>query len=314
MRLFFTTDIHGSERCFRKLVNAAKAYRADALVLGGDITGKVLVPLVSEPDGRVSASVFGQLRYAQGDQEVTELEHMLRQSGCYTIRITREEKSAIDGDQSAIERLFRQAVTETVRAWMALARERLERDGVPLYMSAGNDDEPYVDDVLARGEYVRAPEGKIVELPDGREMISIGFSNITPFGTPRELNEDELEHRMDELAGALREPERAVFNFHCPPYGTSLDSAAKLDANLRPVLDGANVLMAPAGSTATKSVIERFQPLLGLHGHIHESRAAQKLGRTMCFNPGSEYSEGILRGVLMEVGPRKLKGWQFTTG
>jgi Icc-related predicted phosphoesterase len=314
MRLFFTTDIHGSERCFRKLVNAAKAYRADALVLGGDITGKVLVPVVGEPDGRVSASVFGQLRYAQGEQEVAELERMLRQSGCYTIRITREEKSAIDGDQSAIERLFRQAVTETVRAWMALARERLELDGVPLYMSAGNDDEPYVDDVLAQDEYVRAPEGKIVELPDGREMISIGFSNITPFGTPRELSEDELEHRMDELAGALKEPERAVFNFHCPPYGTSLDSAAKLDADLRPILDGANVLMAPAGSRATKSVIDRFQPLLGLHGHIHESRAAQKLGRTMCFNPGSEYSEGVLRGVLMEVGPRKLKGWQFTTG
>jgi Icc-related predicted phosphoesterase len=314
VRLFFTTDIHGSERCFRKLVNAAKAYRADALVLGGDITGKVLVPVVTEPDGRVSASVFGQLRYAQGEQEVAELERTLRQSGCYTIRITREEKSAIDGDPSAIERLFRQAVTETVRSWMTLARERLEGDGVPLYISAGNDDEPYVDEVLAQGEYVRAPEGKIVELPDGREMISIGFSNITPFGTPRELGEDELEHRMENLAGALREPERAVFNFHCPPYGTSLDSAAKLDGNLRPILDGANVLMAPAGSRATKRVIERFQPLLGLHGHIHESRAAQKLGRTMCFNPGSEYSEGVLRGVLMEVGPRKLKGWQFTTG
>jgi len=314
MRLFFTTDIHGSERCFRKLVNAAKAYRADALVLGGDITGKVLVPLVSEPDGRVSASVFGQPRYAQGEQETAELERTLRQSGCYTIRITREQKSAIDEDQSAIERLFRQAVTETVQAWMTLARERLECDGIPLYMSAGNDDEPYVDDVLAQDEYVRAPEGKIVELPDGREMISIGFSNITPFGTPRELSEDELEDRMDRLAGALREPERAVFNFHCPPYGTSLDSAAKLDPNLRPILDGANVVMAPAGSRATKTVIERFQPLLGLHGHIHESRAAQKLGRTMCFNPGSEYSEGVLRGVLMEVGPKKLKGWQFTTG
>jgi Icc-related predicted phosphoesterase len=314
MRLFFTTDIHGSERCFRKLVNAAKVYRADALVLGGDITGKLLVPLVSEPDGRVSASVFGQVRYGAGEEEVAELEKSLRQSGCYTIRITREEKSSIDRDPAAIDELFRRAVTETVRGWMALARERLEADGIPLFISAGNDDETYVDDVLCADEYVQAPEGRVVELPDGREMISVGYSNITPFDSPRELTEDELERRMDALAGSLREPERAVFNFHCPPYGTNLDAAAKLDADLRPVLDGANVVIAPAGSRATRNTIERYQPLVSLHGHIHESRAAQKLGRTICFNPGSEYSEGVLRGVLLDLKPNKVKGWQFTNG
>jgi Icc-related predicted phosphoesterase len=314
MRLFFTTDIHGSERCFRKLLNAARAYKADALVLGGDVTGKLLVPLVCEPDGRTSASVFGQLRHATTDAEIDELEKTLRQSGSYTTRITRAEKDAIDGDPNAIEALFKRAVTETFAQWLALARERLEADGIPLFISAGNDDEPYIDDLLSSDEFVRAPEGRVVELPDGREMISIGYSNITPFDSPRELSEDELAGRMDTLAASLKHPDRAIFNVHCPPYDTSLDSAPRLDAQLKPVLDGANLVMAPAGSRATRATIERYQPLLSLHGHIHESRAAQKLGRTMCFNPGSEYSEGVLRGVLVDLKPNKLRGWQFTNG
>jgi Icc-related predicted phosphoesterase len=314
MRLFFTTDIHGSERCFRKLLNAAQAYRADALVLGGDITGKLLVPLVTEPDGRVSASFFGQTRWASGAAEVEALEAWLRQAGSYTVRLTRGEKEQIDADPGAVADLFRRAVTETVRGWIALARERLEARGIPLFLSAGNDDEPYVDEVLGSAEYVQAPEGRVVCLPDGREMISVGYANITPFDSPRELPEEELERRMTDLADQLHDPERAVFNFHCPPHGTTLDLAPKLDADLRPMLNGADVMMAAAGSVATRRTIERYQPIVGLHGHIHESRAAQKLGRTMCFNPGSEYSEGVLRGVLMEFKPNKLKGWQFTNG
>ena len=121
MRLFFTTDIHGSERCFRKMLNAAKAYRADALVLGGDITGKLLVPIITEDDGRVSASMFGQVRYANSEEEIAGLEKDLRQSGSYTIRITRSEKDAIDGDEAAVEALFQRAVVETVRVWSSLA-------------------------------------------------------------------------------------------------------------------------------------------------------------------------------------------------
>ena len=314
MRLFFTTDIHGSERCYRKLLNAAQAYRADALVLGGDITGKLLVPLVEEPDGRVSASMFGQLRHAWTEAEVAELEKTIRQSGSYTVRITRAEKEAIDRNPDAVEDLFKRAITETIREWMALARDRLAEQGVPLYVSAGNDDEPYVDELLRSDSYVGAPDGRIVELPDGREMVSIGYSNITPFHSPRELPEADLIARMDELGGRLRDPEAAIFNFHCPPYNTSLDTAPKLDADLKPVLDGSGIVMAPAGSTATRAAIERYQPLVSLHGHIHESRAAQTLGRTLCLNPGSEYSEGVLRGVLMELKSKKLKGWQFTNG
>ena len=314
MKLFFTTDIHGSERCFRKFLNAAKAYHADALVLGGDITGKIVVPLVEEPDGRFTADVFGLTREARTPAELDELESTIRQAGSYTVRLTRAQKESVDTSQTDIDGLFRQAIVETTTRWMELAKERLKPLGVPIFVSAGNDDEPYVEDILEQADYVSWPEDRIVELPDGREMVSIGYSNVTPFNSPRELPDDELEQRMERVAADLKDPERAVFNFHCPPHSTNLDAAPELDADLKPVYNGGNMMVAPAGSRATRALIERYQPLLSLHGHIHESRASQKMGRTLSVNPGSEYSEGVLRGCLIELKDKKIRGWQFTSG
>lgn len=314
MRLFFSTDIHGSERCFFKFVNAAKAYGAEAVVMGGDITGKLLVPVVEEPDQTFTADVFGQVRTARSEAEVEELTKTIRQAGSYAISLTRAQKDALDQRPDEVPELFRQAIVETLRRWMTVARERLEPLGVPVYVSAGNDDEPYVDEVLGTAGYVQCPEGQVVSLPGGFEMISCGFANVTPFDSPRELPEEELEARIETMAARLEQPSRAIFNLHCPPQGTALDSAPLLDRDLRPVVRGGSVVMTPAGSVATRRVIERHQPLLALHGHIHESRGAQKLGRTLCVNPGSEYSEGVLRGVLVELNKDKVKGWQFTSG
>jgi uncharacterized protein len=314
MKIFFTTDIHGSERCFRKLLNAAKAYRADALVLGGDITGKIVVPLVEELDGRVTADVFGVTRVANSPEEVDELEAAIRQSGSYTVRLTQSQKEAIDRSPEDVDALFRHAIIETTSRWMELAKDRLAPLGVPIYVSAGNDDELYVEEILENAGYVCWPEDRIVELPDGREMLSIGYSNVTPFASPRELPDSELEQRMERVAAGMKDPERAVFNFHCPPHSSNLDSAPELDADLKPVYEGGNMMVAPAGSRATRAMIERYQPLLSLHGHIHESRGSQKIGRTLSLNPGSEYSEGVLRGCLVELKDKKIRGWQFTSG
>lgn len=314
MRLFFATDVHGSERCFFKFVNAAKAYGVDAIVMGGDITGKLLVPVVDEGGGRFTANLFGQVRIARTEEEAAELEKTIRQSGSYTVRLTRAEKDALDSRPEEVPDLFRRAIVETLGRWLDMARERLEPAGIPIYVSAGNDDELYVDDVLSSSTYVRCPEGTVAELPGGYEMISCGWANRTPFDSARELDEDTLESRIESTAGRVRDPRLAVFNLHCPPKSTSLDAAPLLDETLRPVVRGGSVVMAAAGAEATRRVIERHQPLLGLHGHIHESRGAQKLGTTLCLNPGSEYSEGVLRGVLVELEKDKIKGWQFTSG
>ena len=314
MRLFFATDIHGYERCFMKFVNAAKAYRADCVVMGGDITGKLLVPVVREPDGSTTADVFGVTRTVHSDDEVAELRKTLRQAGSYTVDLTRQEKDDLDRAPERVPAVFAQAIAETLQRWFEVARERLEPAGIPIFVSPGNDDEAYVDPVFAAARYVVCPEGRIVELPGGYEMVSCGFANKTPFDSHRELEEDELEARVTGIAEHLREPSRAIFNLHCPPHNTSLDSAPLLDAELRAVVRGGTMVMAPAGSVATRRVIERFQPLLGLHGHIHESRGVQKLRSTTCINPGSEYSEGVLRGALVELDGAKLKGWQLTVG
>jgi Icc-related predicted phosphoesterase len=297
-----------------KFVNAAKAYRADCVVMGGDITGKLLVPVVQEPDDRYTADVFGVTRTARTPEELDELRRTLRQAGSYTVDLTRAEKDALDGAPERVPAVFARAITDALARWFAIAQERLEPAGIPIYISPGNDDEDYVDPVFEAATYVRCPEARIVELPGGYEMVSCGYANVTPFDSHRELPEDQLEARVSGIAEQLRDPSRAVFNLHCPPHNTSLDAAPLLDDELRPVVRGGAMMVAPAGSIATRRVIERYGPLLGLHGHIHESRGVQKIGRTTCINPGSEYSEGVLRGALVELNGSKLKGWQLTVG
>jgi hypothetical protein len=112
----------------------------------------------------------------------------------------------------------------------------------------------------------------------------------------------------------LEAPAASIFNFHCPPYATGIDSGPKLGADFRVTAGAGGVEMVPVGSTACRDAIERHQPLLGLHGHLHESRGTYKLGRTLCVNPGSEYTEGVLRGALFELKKGKVKSHQFTAG
>ena len=103
-------------------------------------------------------------------------------------------------------------------------------------------------------------------------------------------------------------------NFHCPPAETSLDQAPALTDDLRPIVFGGRVMTKPVGSTSMRAAIEQHQPLLGLHGHIHESRGAERLGRTLCVNPGSDYGEGILRGAIIEVVNGRVSSHKFVTG
>ena len=136
-------------------------------------------------------------------------------------------------------------------------------------------------------------------------MISCGWSNRTPWHTPREMDEDDLERRIEKMAAEVTRPERAVFNLHVPPARTAIDLAPALDDSLKPVVKGGAVVMESVGSEAVRRVLERHQPMLGLHGHIHESRGAVRLGRTLSINPGSEYGDGILRGALIELDGRQ---------
>lgn len=157
-----------------------------------------------------------------------------------------------------------------------------------------------IDGVLARASKVECPELTSVELGPVF-LASLGNTNRTPWHTEREFGEAELAHQITAMVDPFVERGPLIFNFHCPPYRSGLDTVLKLDSNLRPVLDHGRPLEIPCGSTAVREAVERYQPVAALHGHIHESQGVRRIGRTWCFNPGSEYETGLLRGLILDL-------------
>jgi Icc-related predicted phosphoesterase len=313
--IFFATDLHGSETCFRKFVAAAGFYGADLLVLGGDLTGKLVIPLVEQPGGRWRAWVHGRERLLD-EAGAAELERQARVAGSYTRRMDPEEHRRLEADPEAVEQLFAELMTETLRRWLHYADEKLDGSAVRILTAPGNDDPWMVDDVLrehGRGRVLLA-EGEIVEVAPGHELVTSGWTNKTPWNTPREYPEEAIAERLDTLAAGLADPATALLNLHVPPYDSRLDTAPLLGQDLKVKTSMGGEVTAPVGSTAVRAAIERHQPLLSLHGHIHESGGAVRLGRTLAINAGSEYGEGVLRGVLVTVGGGKVLRYQATTG
>jgi uncharacterized protein len=308
-RLFYASDIHGSEKCFLKFINAGKFYKAQALVLGGDITGKMVVPLIRR-GGRYEARFLGRDFSVESDAERAELEKSIRMNGFYPVVMTPEEHAHCQQDEKARQALIDRLILESVERWVAIAESRLGGSGIRCLINAGNDDEDYVDSALRRSSVVENHDGAIVRLDDDLEMLICGYSNRTPFDSPREMEESELEAHIRGIAARLSNPARTIFTLHVPPYNSGLDSAPLLEDG-RIVTKGGHTVMSAVGSTAVRTVIEEMQPMLGLHGHVHESRAVRSIGRTLCINPGSEYSEGVLHGALITVGPRGLQGHQL---
>jgi uncharacterized protein len=307
-RLFFCTDLHASEMCLRKLFAAEKAYGAKTLIMGGDCTGKQLVPLEIDPHGNLSVRWAGDAVSFEDEQEAAAYEQRVRNAGSYPIRITTDRLRELQRDPEAVAPLFSEQMLQTVARWVALAEERVAPLGVHMIMTPGNDDEFAVDDVLRASDYIDAAEGRITRIGP-HEMLSLGWSNPTPWHTPRECSEEELGVKIDALAGQIEDMEGAIFNIHVPPYGTGLDDAPELDEHQNPA-----AVTAAVGSTAVRDAILSHQPLLSLHGHIHESRGAQKLGRTLCINPGSTYGEGVLQGVTVDLAPTEVKRYALTSG
>lgn len=312
VKIFFASDFHGSERVFRKFVNSGKHYGADILIGGGDITGKMIVPIVEHPDGTHHASYFGSEVVIKTEEELLELEGTLRSSGFYYTRTKLQDMESYTPEK--IDELFHEKMKETIYAWVALAEERLKPTGIECFLMPGNDDHTIVDEALESSNYVVNADQKVVKVGPF-EMITLGESNITPWMCPRDVPEEELAAKIDELAVQVKDMGRCIFNLHVPPYDSGLDTAPQLDKDLKPRMDGTELKTIPVGSHAVRAAIEKYQPMLGLHGHIHESRGARKIGRTVCVNPGSEYQGGILRGVFLNIDDKKLKiDWAFTSG
>jgi uncharacterized protein len=310
-RLFYAADLHGSDVCFRKMLNAAEFYHVDALIIGGDLTGKVVVPFIENPDGTFRSKWVARDRITPAETE--RIEKNLTNSGLYPCHVTPAEMGELESKPERVYALFNRLMQERLQAWLKLADERLGKIGRTLYVIPGNDDRLEMDAVMKSGERLVYCESEVVDL-DGLELASCGWTNPTPWHTTRELPESALAEKLDRVVAKVQRMDRAIFNFHCPPNGTALDLAPLLTKDFKYVAKGGAIQSQHVGSDAVRSLIERHQPLLALHGHIHESRAAESVGRTLCLNPGSEYGEGILDGAIVRLDGARLVGHQFTTG
>src|SRR6202158_1442966 len=309
-RIFFATDLHGSEMCWRKFLNAAKFYEADVLICGGDMTGKAIIPIVEE-DGRFSLTLAGQAQTV-GPDEVGEGEAQVRRRGYYPLRVTPERLAELDESADTRTHTFQEVMLDGVQRWMDMAKEKLGGSGIRLFVCPGNDDEMEVDDVIRRSDMVELGEGHMVEV-DGFSMISTGWSNHTPWNTHREETEEKLAERIEAMASQVPDSSKAIFNLHCPPYKSGLDEAPAIDVDMK-LLHGGRALR-PVGSTAVRQTIEKHQPLLSLHGHIHESKGAIKIGKTLSINPGSAYEEGLLMAAIVNLDAKKgIKSYQLVNG
>lgn len=311
--IYVVADIHGSEVCWRKFLNAAKFYGVDTIVVAGDITGKALVPLVERSDGRVEARVAGRVQVARSEAEVAELEARVRFNGFYPYRCDERSYAELDADPEHRDRVFTAVMAQTLRDWLALADQRLHGTGIRAILMPGNDDGWYVDDVLAESAEVMNSDGRVIQLAEF-QILGFGPSNRTPWHTTRELDDDEIARRLAALEPQIDPDKPLVVATHVPPHGTNLDVAPKLREDLSIVVDGGETVMVPVGSAAVRSFLERRQPLLSLHGHIHESRGAVRIGRTLAINPGSAYSTGALYGAIVTLKGGKVVSHQLVTG
>ena len=313
LAIFFATDLHGSNVCFKKFVNAGKFYGASVLILGGDVTGKMMVPIARQEDDSYRTSFAGKDLRLEADEEAAALEQKVSDMGFYPKVMSEEEFQELRDDPEGQEALFHELIRERLEEWIEYARPRLAEQGVKCFAAPGNDDAFFIDELLADSGAIELLEGRVVNV-DGIEMLTTGWSNETPWKTERETSETELRAMIVQMIDQLERPENAIFNIHVPPHATALDQCPKLDENLRPVSSGGNPVMTSAGSTAVRELIETHQPLLGLHGHIHEGRGIARIDRTVCVNPGSNYSEGVLNGSLIRLKEGEVRNVHLTQG
>jgi uncharacterized protein len=316
MRIFFATDIHGANRVFTKFLNSVNIFQADVGVVGGDIMGKKLIPLVEKADGSWRGEFFGEVRTIPKDKapsELVQLETLLNDTGFYAYRTSPEEVKKLEEDRSYLDSLFEKLMLKRLDEWVALTSRKMDGSKKTIFITGGNDDLPVIDTFLRRPGPLHYCESDLVNLDKDHEMISSGYANMTPWKCPRDITEEELENKIETVASKVQDPKTAIFNLHVPPISSALDECPKLDTSVDPP----KIIMGETtsgGSRSVRKIIEKYQPLLSLHGHIHESRGIEKLGRTLCINPGSEYTEGVLRGVIVNLDKEKIKGYQFTNG
>lgn len=312
-KLFFATDVHGSEMCFRKFLNAGAAYKPDVMVLGGDIAGKAVQAVEDLGGGRFTTTFRGHRYDIEDAEELARVERTISDVGYYPWRAQPGELDQRIED-GTVEDLLLDLMRQRLERWMEMADQRLRPLAKPVFWMLGNDDPPSLAEPLKNAPWGEHAEGRVLPLDDEHTLVSWGWSNPTPWHSFREMSEDDLTAHFEELFGQAPDEHRVVFNAHVPPYESGLDDAPVLDANLTVTQQAGQVKLGPVGSTAVRGAIERHQPIASIHGHVHESAGFRRIGRTLSINPGSDYGTGSLNGALITLSGEKLKSHQLVRG
>jgi Icc-related predicted phosphoesterase len=315
-RIFHSVDAHGSNLVWKKYLNAATAYKVEVVLLCGDLTGKAIVPAVKVKDNEWFINPFGKEERFYSIEKLRERLNVLENQGYYSFETTKKEIAELQREPKKVEEIFARLMKERLEQWLEMVEEKIPKD-VEVVVMPGNDDITEIDGVImAHEDRIIYPLKKVVYIDEKHPMISCEYVNPTPWETPREAQEQEIMKMLEREFSRVdaKEQKYLVCNFHAPPYDTRLDLAPKLDKKLNVVtrLDGSPE-MVHVGSKSVKIFIEKHQPRLGLHGHIHEAAADQKIGRTVVVNPGSDYQAGVLRGYVVDLGSdadQEIKVWR----
>ncbi len=313
-RLLFASDLHGSNAFFRKLMSAAIQYQAGIIVVGGDVTGKAMIPIIHQGKGRYEGYLFNVKEEPSTPEELERFKQRISTVGFYPIVLEQDEAEDLEAHPDRMAQRFEQEMIARIREWLTEYEEKLATKGIALYFMPGNDDPYVIDSVIAEFQHVHNPDGRVLWLDEYHEFAGISNANMTPWKCARDVGEEVLAGRLEELAGQLQYPERAVLAIHVPPYNSQIDVCPELDENLKIKTMGGQVLMKPVGSISVRRFIERVQPMLTLHGHIHEAAGHVRIGRTLAINPGSEYAEGIMKAAIINLEPERVKGHMLISG
>lgn len=313
-RLLYGSDFHGSDVVYRKFLAAAMQYQADILIVGGDVTGKAMIPIIHQGGEEYCSGLFGKSLSAYNKDELEKIKKDISSVGFYPIVVEKDEATELENHPEKMAVRFEQEMCQRVREWMMLAEEKLTPKNKVLYFMAGNDDLASIDHVVAEFKDVRNPDKVHFDIEGGYEMVGLSNANMTPWRCARDVEEDVLAAKLDEIARMIHHPESTIAVLHVPPYASSLDTCPELDKNLKIVTQGGQVVMKAAGSTSVKAFIEKVQPMLSLHGHIHESPGYVRIGKTLSINAGSEYAEAILKTAIVNLENGKVMGHLLISG
>jgi Icc-related predicted phosphoesterase len=303
-KILYTSDLHGSETYFLKILSTAKNFNVDILFISGDLTGKAIVPIVKVDKNLYATTFFGR-DYKIDETELAKIQKDIRQVGYYYYPCSREEYAALKAAPDAVDKLFDELMKSTLEGWIKKIEEVLPSN-MRIIMNPGNDDHFSIDDILKRSNRIVYTIGKVENIDDKHALVSCEWVNPTPWNSPRECSEEELEKRIRKEFDKVSSKDNLVCDLHAPPYDCPLDLAPKLDKDLKPKTSFGQPVMEHVGSKAVRKVLKEYQPKLALHGHIHESAGFYKLGRTLCINPGSEYVEGIMHGYFLKLTPESV--------